>query len=268
MRFGTLITLALALALLAPLVQAQSVDEPRFVNQMLGDFSTPSIVPGHDGVFSLAVRNPDPISLTSNMENVVLDISIYRYATLSETEMVVNITNPPIILESETTNLTAVCGDIPSGGSVPVEFTIRTSKNTPHGSYFSQSSYFVRFMLAFSYAGINYTMASRGFFSDVQWELLKSGQTGAGEINQTYLAELGYDGIIPDSAFSVRVPIPRWPFYALVGLTTLSGLMAFSYHVLDNPGKYPKVEVRLMKLSGRLNMYKRTLLDRFKKPKS
>jgi hypothetical protein len=261
-----ILTLAIAIALLAPMCQAQSVDEPRFVNRMLGDFATPSIIPGHTGTFSFTVNNPDAANLTSPMENASISVSIYRYATLEESMMVSNITNPPVFADSGTSELIVDCGNIQPGAGFPLALDIQTRKSTPHGAYFSQSSYFVRFNLTFAYAGVNYTMVSRGYFSDAQWELLKSGETGAGEINQTYLAALGYDGIIPDSAFSVRKNIPMWPFYILVGLTALSGLTAFSYHVLDNPGRYPKLEVRLLRLSGRLNMWKRTILGKLKRP--
>ncbi len=263
MNARTLIDIAVSLAILAPVMQAQSIVEPRFVNRMLGDFETPSIAPGGSGIFRFSVNNPDAINITLPMENVSISISIYHYATLEESIPVSEIDHPPVIAESGGTALVVDCGTILPGGKYPVEFNIDTVKKTPHGSYFSQSSYFVRFMLDFSYLGQNHTMASRGHFTDEQWELLKQG-SGAGQINQTYLAELGFDGIIPDSAFSLRLPIPKWPFFVLVGLTVLSGMMAISYHVLDNPGKYPKAEVKLLRLSGRISIWKISLLDKLR----
>jgi hypothetical protein len=265
MKTLQIFTLVIAVALLAPMCQAQSVDEPRFVNRMLGDFSTPSIEPGDGGIFSFSINNPDPKNLTRPMENVTISVSIYRYATLEGSIMVSNISDPPVFTNNSKSEITIEYGDIQPGDRIPISLNILTQGSTPHGAYFSQCSYFVRFNLTFAYDGVNYTMASRGYFTDVQWELLKSGETGAGEINQTYLAELGYDGIIPDSAFSVRKNIPMWPFYILVALTALSGLTAFSYHVLDNPGRYPKLEVRLLRLSGRLNLWKRTILGKLKR---
>lgn len=260
------LTLALAILMLAPLAQAQSIEEPRFVNKFLGDFSTPSIVPGHRGTFSLTVNHPDAVNLTSPMENVSLSISIYQYATLEESLPVSSIDNPPGIVEADNQpDMTVNCGNIQPGSDFPVTFTIDTQKNTPHGSYFSQSTYFVRFILTFTYDNQNYTMASRGHFNDTQWIHLTETETGAGEINQTYLAELGYDGIIPDSAFSLKIPIPKWPFYGLVGLTGLVGFMAFASYVLDNPGAYPKLEVRLLRLSGRLDIYRRSILKKLRR---
>ena len=267
MKAHTIFVLAVVAMLLLPIARAQSIDEPRFVNRMLGDFSTPSIEPGHDGDFYFSVNNPDPLNLTGRMENAVISVSIYRYATLEESLPIGQIANPPVFSITGRTEVIVDCGSIPPGGEFPVPLTIITDRDTPHGSYFSQSSYFIRFILSFHYGGLNFTMASRGHFTDEQWEALKSGDTGAGEINQTYLHELGYDGIIPDTAFSVRKDIPLWPVYILVGLTVLSGMTAFSYFVLDNPGKYPKLEVRLLRIAGRMNLWKRVLLRRLRKSK-
>jgi hypothetical protein len=266
MRSSIASTLVIAIVLAASVCQAQSVDEPRFVNRMLGDFSTPSIEPGHDGILSFTVNNPDPANLTGVMEDTAISISIYRYATLEESLPVEEVDEPPVFQSSGTTMTSVVCGDIQPGGNVTLPLTIVTERGTAHGSYFSQCSYFVRFNLTFSYQGENYTMVSRGHFTDAQWELLTSGETGAGEINQTYLHELGYDGIIPDTAFSVRKNIPIWPAFMLAGLTVLSGLAAFSFFVLDNPGRYPRLEIKLLRLSGRLNLWKRRIFRMPRKP--
>ncbi len=265
MKLYQALTIALAILMLAAIAQGQSIEEPRFVNKFLDDFSTPSIVPGQSGVFSLSVNHPDAFNLTSPMENATLSISIYHYATLEESLDVSDIDKTPIIVESGSPEMTVNCEDIQPGTDYSVEFTIDTEKNTPHGSYFSQSTYFVRFNLTFTYENVNYTMVSRGHFNDSQWYHLTETEAGAGELNQTYLSELGYDGIIPDSAFSVKIPIPRWPFYGLVVLTAFVGFLAFASYVLDNPGMYPKLEVKLLRLNGKLDIYRRNILKRLKR---
>ena len=115
MRTHQVLTIALALLMLASIAQGQSIEEPKFVNQFLGDFSTPSIVPGHSGVFSLSVNHPDAWNLTSPMEDATLSISIYQYATLEESLPVSSIDNPPLIVESGSTELIVDCGDIQPG---------------------------------------------------------------------------------------------------------------------------------------------------------
>ena len=82
MRFPRLLALVLVFVSLCTVATAQSIDEPRFVNKLLDDFSTPVIVPGQSGVFSVTVNNPDLYNLTGEMRNVSLAISIYQYATL------------------------------------------------------------------------------------------------------------------------------------------------------------------------------------------
>ena len=213
----------------------------------------------------MSVNHPDAWNLTSPMENVTLDIQIYQYATLEESLPVSEIDNPPEIVESGSPTLVVDCGDLQPGDSYPAEFTIETEKSTPHGSYFSQSTYFVRFNLTFTYDNETYTMVSRGYFDDAMWEHLTETETGAGEINQTYLAELGFDGIIPDSAFSLKIPIPMWPFYGLVALTGLIGFLAFASYALDNPGRFPNMEVKILRLSGKLDIYRRNMLKRLKR---
>jgi hypothetical protein len=247
------------------IASAQSIDESRFVNQILDDFHTPVIVPGGNGVFSLSVNNPDPINLTGDMTYVSLNISIYQYATLEESRMVSDIANPPQIIEADQAveyqieNLT-----ISPGNQYDLIFTISTQTGTPHGSYFSQSTYFVRFWLEFEYEGVNYTMVSRGYFNDEQWHNLTETESGPGDVNQTYLRELGFDGIIPDSSFSVKQPIPIWPFYLLIGITAFVGILATCLYILDNPGKYPKFERKLLRINGWLIQLRRTSFRRNK----
>ena len=266
MRSYRALLVLLLLFALCSTVTAQSIDEPRFVNKLLGNFHTPVIVPGESGIFSLSIVNPDPINLTGDMTNVMLNISIYQYATLEETETVPNISDPPIIVESGAPEHRLEGLTIPPGTQHDVTFTVTTERSTPHGSYFSQSTYFVRFWLEFEYEGENYTMVSRGYFSDAQWEHLTGTESGAGEINQTYMEELGYDGIIPDSSFAVKIPIPMWPFWALVALTIFVAFLAVAFYILDNPGISPRLEIPLLRLSGRLQRLRWKLSRRRKPP--
>jgi hypothetical protein len=265
MRFRPVTLAMMALVLLTPLSMAQSIDEPRFVNKLLDDFRTPVIVPGQSGDFSLNINNPDPVNLTGSMTNVMLNASIYQYATLEESRPVGEIPNPPIVVQSGGVEYGFHGITIGPGGEHTVTFTVSTEKSTPHGSYFSQSTYFVRFWLEFEYEGVNYTMVSRGYFNDQQWLHLTQTETGAGEVNQTYLQELGYDGIIPDSAFAVKIPIPMWPLYLLMLCTVFVGCLAVSFYILDNPGSFPRVELHLLRLTGRCHQLRRRLFKGRKK---
>jgi hypothetical protein len=142
----------------------------------------------------------------------------------------------------------------------------------PHGTIFSQASYFVRFWLEFNGTvngnATRFRMASRGFFTDDQWARATNATNTSpctppscrGNVNFTIL---GVDGILPDSAFGVKEPIPRWPFYLLIALAGFFLLFAFLFWVGENPGTYPRVDAWWARTRGRLA---RTTAPLWRKP--
>lgn len=251
MKRIALFTVFMIILVLIPITNAQDaqyVKDPGKVNKLLSDFSTPQIVPGNSGVFKFTLNNP----YSENMTSIHLNISIYKYTTIDTSADVKNIKNPPRILETKGQEYSPPIENLSSDGKRNITFTIATTKNTPHGSYFSQSTYFVRFWLEFNYSGEEYRMFSRGYITDEQWEYLTS-DGGMGGVNQTYLRELGCDGIIPDSSFGVKIPIPMWPFYLLVSLTIFFAFLACMFYLEENPGKYPWLEKRFHRLQGKIN---------------
>jgi hypothetical protein len=157
-----------------------------------------------------------------------------------------------------------------AGTRTPLNFTILTaaeSRDMPHGSVFSQSSYFVRFWLEFtgSVSGNEtlFRMVGAGFFTTDQWRSASIPTSDPcplphcrGWMNVTMLAGfLGVDrvdGILTDTAFGVKEPIPRWPFYALIGLAVAFLVLAFLFWVEENPGSYPRIEAWWARTRGRL----------------
>src|SRR5207245_1653007 len=57
---------------------------------------------------------------------------------------------------------------------------------------------------------------------------------------------------VPGSAFGVKEPVPRWPFYLLIGLAALFLVFAFLFWVEENPGSYPRVDAWWARTRGRL----------------
>jgi len=235
------------------------VENPGAVNKLLTDFETPTIAPGASGVFTLSVHNP----YANIMRNLTLVIGIYAYATIEENRSIEEIDDPPVIVESGTQEHTVTAQFLGFNASLPVTFTIETTKRTPHGSIFSQSSYFIRFKLNFTYEGIAYDMISRGYISDADWARLRNTTNAPevrGDMNATYLEEvLGVDGIIPDSAFALKAPIPVWPFWLLVGLTVFFGLLALGYWLEEHPGQWPWLEERFEQLRGKAHQLRSRL---------
>src|SRR5207244_10663438 len=66
------------------------------------------------------------------------------------------------------------------------------------------------------------------------------------------LTVLVLHGLLSYSAFGVKEPIPRWPFYLLIGLAALFLVLAFLFWVEENPGSYPRVDTWWARTRGRI----------------
>lgn len=235
---------------------------PKYANNIFSGFVTPTVKPGESLVFGFNMTNPydDPVC---TMVNLTLTVGIYRYATQEETRDVdPEFENPPVFENGEPeTDLEF--GQLSLNETVRVNLTVTTDDDTPHGSYFSQSTYFVRLRLVFEFEGndTQVVLQSRGFFTEEQWDEMVSFDPDQSIVDLTYMYSLGVDGLIPDSSFGIKIPIPRWPLGVLIGACCLSAFMALYYFVLDNPGKYPSLEKRFYKLRGELSELRGKLKD-------
>ena len=262
--------IALAILLLAfPAVRAQDVRDPVFVNSIIRVLESPQLEPGGSGAFRFNFTNTYPYP----MNYTLLNVSIYQYATIEES-MPVDASwrwPYPQIAESGDREYEILQGTPASslgpGEVMALQFTILTSADMPHGSIFAQSAYFLRFWLEFDMNDTrgerHYVMASKGHFSTTQWEEARvdpldpdpnCNPTNATNrcIGNLNLTRLGVDGVIPDSLFGVKEPIPIWPFYGLLVATALFLVLAFLFWVEENPGKYPRVERAWLVFKGRL----------------
>ncbi len=235
---------------------------PHYANSVLSDFITPTVAPGDTLVFAFNVSNPydDPDCV---MVNVSLTVGIYRYATQEEVRDVDDDFDRPPTFDDGDTETTLELDELGLGAAVRVNLTIETDRDTPHGSYFVQSTYFVRFRLEFNFEdnATDVVLQSRGYFTDEQWDEMVSFDPEQSIVNMTYMAELGVDGLIPDSSFGLKIPIPRWPLALLIVACAGTAFMATYYFVLDNPGKYPWLEKRFYQLRGKLGQLRGKLKD-------
>ncbi|MCJ7607122.1 MAG: hypothetical protein MUO94_04675 [Thermoplasmata archaeon] len=236
---------------------------PTYANNILGGFVTPTVAPGDDVHFSFNVSNPYD-DADAVMTDLVLTVGIYRYATQEEAiDVDADFTRPPTF-DGETTETNITFNALELGNVAPVDLTIYTQRDTPHGSYFSQSTYFIRFSLSFRFEGneSQVVLQSRGCFTEEEWDTLVSFETGDDIVNVTYMHSLGVDGLLPDSSFGIKIPIPRWPLALLVSGCGFVSFLALYYFVLDNPGKYPRLEKRFYQLRGKLNELRGKLENR------
>lgn len=236
---------------------------PGYTNNMMTGFVTPTVSPGETVYFSFNLTNPygDP---QANMLNTTLTMGIYRYATQDEVrDLDDDFENPPVF-SSGTTETELNVEHLVPGETVRMSLDISTSKDTPHGSYFSQSTYFVRFRIEFQFQGNSswVVLQSRGYFTDEEWSQMVSFDSDQSLINLTYMKSLGVDGLLPDSSFGIKVPIPRWPLAVLIAACCGVSFMALYYFVMDNPSKYPRLEKRFYQLRGKLSQFRSHLEHR------
>jgi len=263
--------LALLLVLLAALPPAAAEDFGAVgkVNKLLSVREAPQLAPGESGTFRFWFNS----TYTEPIENVRLNATIYMYATI-EQAIPVDDQWPyafPRIRGTAGREWTWSQASVPPGASYNLSFTIETaadSRDMPHGSVFSQASYFLRFGLVFdgNVSGTMQTfrMASRGFFSAAQWDAATN-ETNTDPCNppscrgNVNLTILGVDGILPDSAVGVKEPIPMWPFYALIASAAGFLVLAFLFWVEENPGNYPRIDAWWARTRGRFVRARRTL---------
>jgi opacity protein-like surface antigen len=249
------VSMVLSLALLSSYLAAADVPDPgkpSYANNFLAGFRTPTVAPGQRVDFSFNLTNPYDDS--SVMQNVTLVIGIYMYATQEKAEAVGGSFPHPPLIHGTTTEWEEDISEILPNETLRIELPIYTSKKTPHGSYFSQSTYFVRFNLTFNFPdnSTDVVLKSRGCFTENEWNTIVSFEGNQSIVNRTYLKSLGVDGILPDSSFGIKIPIPRWPLGVIVAGCGGLSFMALYYFVLDNPGKYPRLEKRFYYLRGKL----------------
>ena len=226
------------------------------------NFNTPQLEPGESDNFALDIQNRYAYSI----DNVVINAEIYYRADIDEGENLENIPNDerPYIdnkcwkslpeedryceENSELEKVTFTIGTIEANNTITLEFTIVTKDDTKEGTYF------VRFSMDFDYNGTARIMQSRGHWNMDLWEEATTNVTEGtpGNIN---LEILSVDGIIPDSSFGVKKPIPKWPLYILITLTVVfAGLSVIFY--LEEEGNYPELNKWLQKQRGKLNEFR------------
>lgn len=264
-RCGPLTATVVLLMVCSSLASADIADPgaPQYTNSMFSDFITPTVRPGDDFQFAFDVTNPydDPGAVMTSM---TLTMGIYMYATQEETRVVDEDFADPPLIDGESTEKEVAIGPLHENQAVQVTFWIETGKRTPDGSYFDQATYFVRLKLTFQFEGNDTAVAlqSRGYFTDEQWDTMVSFDEAESLVNTTYMHSLGVDGLIPDSSFGIKVPIPLWPLGVLVAACCISAFGALYYFVLDNPGRYPRLEKRFYELRGKLGQLRDQLKHR------
>lgn len=237
-RAGALLILAI---LLLPLAAAQEVSDPELTGSVLSEFQTLQLRPGESGDLAFNVTNPYPWAL----ENATLGVEIHEYRVpafpqgLTVTP-VRDLERPPVFAASNDPALRLSLGGVAPASTAEMRYRIVTEPGTPGGSVFTQGTYVVRFRLAFAYdGGETALLLSPGFFTAAELayalrdapDAERAAYRYVGFLNLSFLsAAYGeeVDGLLPDTAFGVKVPLPLWPFVALlVGSAAAFGLSLY-----------------------------------------
>lgn len=268
--------LILALLLLTPVSESEIdpyVSHPGNIPDF-HNFTTPQLEPGESGPFRLEVTNRYELPITQ----VEITTEIYMRADFKESETIdqvrgderpfiragcwrLNVTDEPAC--RDTVNFQKVRftpGTLASNATVHLDFTIHSQERTARGTYF------VRFDLDFVYNGTPFEMRSRGHFTNWQWEnATASGNVADDAPGNINLTELGVDGIIPDSSFGVKKPIPRWPLYALIFLTVFFAGLAVLFY-LEEEATYPGLNQWMQKQRGKFHQLRLRFQYRQRRP--
>ena len=210
-----------------------------------GNFTTPVIRPGESGKYNFTVTNRYGIPI----KDVLVTVEFYMWATIEDAKPIEDLDGPPPLIEGEGHPFKVISLDtIAPGESKPVKVIIKTKEDTPKGTFF------VRHRIEFVYEDETFIMASRGFFTWDQWE-------GFDYSNLYY--QLLVSGIVPDSSFSVKDPVPLWPLATLIVLCVLFGALAVVFYLAEEHGdQYPRLKKGLQFWTGRWEQWKRLMQQR------
>ncbi|MEM3445162.1 MAG: hypothetical protein QW115_04255, partial [Thermoplasmata archaeon] len=234
------------------------------VNKLFGNFTTPVIKPGENGILNFTIRN----YYSTPVYNIVLVAEIYFYATIETGKKITDgVPNPPRFRMSNTQIVTQEWNEwrVYSGqpyNQYSAAFGISTSRETPEGTYF------VRFILTFYDPNGNlHTLKSRGCFTNEEW---KEATTNVSDYDMNYhggvnISKLGVDGILPDTSFTVSSGPNLVLFFFLVGLTIFFACLTVMFYLNETRGMFPWLHHITYRWKGKFNQFRAMLKKRLEK---
>jgi hypothetical protein len=186
----------------------------------LGNLTAPSLAPGGSGSIGFTVSDPLPTPL----ESVVLTLGVYAFNGFpGNATGGVPVAGAPVLTTATTSgaNATVGLGTIAARQTTSGTVGIATAATTPSGTFA------VRTALAFSVNGTAYYLASRGWFSAVQWANATELPNGSVTLN---LTRLGVSGVLPETAVLVSSSDLAWGIVAVAAAgVVLVGAGAWVY---------------------------------------
>lgn len=230
-----LLSLLLIAASANPLAYAP-VNQQAYANIAVRIVHTPDISPGSSGIIEIAILNP----YAQPADNVTLTLTIYSYANSTVDMPVASLPASRLPSLNGSISRSYIVGTLSPGEGRTLNITVQTHAHTLHGSFFSQSTYFVSEVLSMTVNHTSIRFASRGVFSQSEWNIIVEEVDGHQSVNYTYLNVLGYQGIIPDTSFGVNTPAPFYLFYAAALLSVLFAISALILYTHEKRGHSEK----------------------------
>jgi len=261
MLYRKIATLTLVLSfvmLFCQPVLAANWSDPVNVNKILTRFDPPTLTPAAFGYLSLRLSNPFSVEIS----NVSILAEPYLFVQQDGTAQWEDLTHLPTMRNASTNSGIINISHLLPNENLTLNWRIDTDSSTPRGSWMAQPVYLVRLLIRFDDGRDNVSYASRGFFSDDEWTRLRTiGDPSVGGVNQTYLLSLGFNGIIPETSFTVKDEIPLWPVF-MIGVVAA---FSFTYAVYLYSKKKPGIADRLVFIISRLNLTLKGLIKKVKK---
>jgi len=224
-------------------VRSDEISDPRYTNEMITEINTPNIEPGNDDKIVITLQNPYMDFEDGEMKNTTLMIEIFYHSDLGVENDISEIESPPVFSNEELSSMEEI-DELSPGETEDLEYLITTAEDTEEGVYS------LRLKLTFSMDDEREVMKSRGFFTTEEWRESDQGDD---------LEYLNVSGLLLDSSFEVRDPVPRWPQYALGIVAGFSGILAVMFYMQEKYGSFPRLEKtfdswsdKLQKLRSRL----------------
>jgi len=231
-------SLALTLLIALPDNSCAQWGDPEFVNQLITGVAAPVFSPGENAILSLNLSNP--FSSTISEISILAEPYLIVYEN-GESDWSGVVAPPKLINLTANSSMIHITTMLPKE-KIKLGWSVITTEATSRGSLFAQSVYLVRLSLSFNVTDQRVHYTSKGFLTDSQWdELTISDKKDSTIFNNTYLSELGYEGIIPDVSFIVRDKMPLWPAISIVGVSFITGLLAVYYHLKSDPMAAPRL---------------------------
>lgn len=253
--------LLLSMGAFQPQVKAENpyISDPGRVNSIITELDTPKIEPGESEELTFNFYNP----YEEAIEDVMLNVSIYRYAYLGVEKNISQIEEPPVFGVTSEIEREVSLNSLESENEEDIELEINSKEGTEEGVYL------LRFWLEFVYQEEEFVMKSRGYFSSEEFEEAGASENATAD-GENYTGGLDLDhlnvsGVFPDSSFSVKEPLPRWPQYALGVVSVLFGVLAVMFYFQEKYDMFPRLEKTFDNWSSKLEEFRRNFKERFDK---